>query len=50
VIDAIDRVPVLASVGAGVRQEMEDQRAGARSYTREVGDDLPAVRDWVWPH
>ena len=50
VIDAIDRVPALASVGVSVRQEMEDRRALARAYTREVGDDIPAVRDWVWPH
>jgi phosphoketolase len=20
-----------------------------RAYTREVGDDAPDVRDWVWP-
>ena len=50
VIDAIDRVPALASVGVSVRQEIEDRRALARAYTREVGDDIPAVRDWVWPH
>ena len=50
VIDAIDRVPELGSAGVVVRQEMEDQRVIARAYTREHGDDLPAVRDWVWPH
>ncbi|MBS2963802.1 phosphoketolase family protein [Actinocrinis puniceicyclus] len=50
VIDVIDRVPGLAVRGAHLRQAMIDARARARAYTREVGDDLPEVRDWVWPY
>jgi xylulose-5-phosphate/fructose-6-phosphate phosphoketolase len=49
VIDVIDRVPGLGERAAGLRQRMEDQRLRARAYTREVGDDLPEVRDWTWP-
>jgi xylulose-5-phosphate/fructose-6-phosphate phosphoketolase len=49
VIDVIDRVPELGERAAGLRQRMEDQRLRARAYTREVGDDLPEVRDWTWP-
>jgi xylulose-5-phosphate/fructose-6-phosphate phosphoketolase len=49
VIDAIDHVPALADRGAHLRQEMTDARLRARAYTREVGDDLPEVRDWTWP-
>jgi xylulose-5-phosphate/fructose-6-phosphate phosphoketolase len=49
VIDAIDRVPKLAERGAYLRQEMTDARRAARAYTREHGDDLPEVGDWVWP-
>ena len=49
VIDAIDRVPQLAERGAHLRQEMTDARLAARNYTREHGDDLPEVSDWVWP-
>jgi len=49
VIDAVDRVPGLADRGAHLRQEMLDSRMRARAYTREVGDDLPEVRHWVWP-
>jgi xylulose-5-phosphate/fructose-6-phosphate phosphoketolase len=49
VMDAIDRVPMLRARGAHVRQQMFDARLIARAYTREVGDDLPEVRDWVWP-
>ena len=50
VMDVIDRVPGLGSKAAHVRQEMEDARMRARAYTREHGDDDPAIRDWVWPH
>ncbi|MFC5502123.1 phosphoketolase [Lysinimonas soli] len=49
VMDVIDRVPGLAAKHAGLRQELEDARLRARDYTREVGDDLPEVRDWRWP-
>jgi xylulose-5-phosphate/fructose-6-phosphate phosphoketolase len=49
VIDVIDRVPGLGGRAAGLRQEMADTRLHARAYTREVGDDLPEVKDWTWP-
>jgi xylulose-5-phosphate/fructose-6-phosphate phosphoketolase len=49
VMDVIDRVPGLAETHSGFRQELEDARLRARAYTREVGDDLPEVRDWRWP-
>ncbi len=49
VIDVIDRVPFLQSACATLRQQMVDKRIAAREYTREHGDDIPEVRDWVWP-
>jgi len=49
VMDVIDRVPGLESRAAHVRQEMMDERLRHRAYTRQVGDDSPDVRDWVWP-
>jgi xylulose-5-phosphate/fructose-6-phosphate phosphoketolase len=49
VMDVIDRVPGLGERCAHLRQEMVDQRLRARAYTRDHGDDLPDVRDWVWP-
>jgi xylulose-5-phosphate/fructose-6-phosphate phosphoketolase len=48
VMDVIDRVPGLGERAAGLRQEMMDERLRHRAYTREVGDDMPDVRDWVW--
>jgi len=49
VIDVIDRVPSLGTAYASLRQRMQDKRLEARQYTRAHGDDLPEVRDWVWP-
>ncbi|PRC43538.1 phosphoketolase, partial [Mycobacterium sp. ITM-2017-0098] len=48
-IDVIDRVPALGSTCATLRQQLADKRIAAREYTREHGDDIPEVRDWVWP-
>jgi len=49
VIDVIDRVPGLATTHAHLRQEMVDARLAARAYTREHGEDDPAIANWVWP-
>jgi xylulose-5-phosphate/fructose-6-phosphate phosphoketolase len=49
VMDVIDRVPSLRSNAATLRQQMEDARLAARAYTREYGEDDPAIADWVWP-
>jgi xylulose-5-phosphate/fructose-6-phosphate phosphoketolase len=48
VIDVIDRVPGLGPRAAHVRQHMTEERLRHRAYTREVGDDMPEVRDWTW--
>jgi xylulose-5-phosphate/fructose-6-phosphate phosphoketolase len=50
VIDVIDRVPHLADRAAHLRQHMVERRLAARAYTREHGDDDPAIRDWAWPY
>jgi xylulose-5-phosphate/fructose-6-phosphate phosphoketolase len=49
VMDVIDRVPGLAIRAAHLRQQMVDERLRHRAYTRETGDDMDDVRDWVWP-
>ena len=48
VIDVIDRVPGLGSAAATLRQEMVDTRLAARIYTREHGEDDPAIAGWRW--
>lgn len=49
VMDVIDRVPDLGSRAARLRQEMSDARLAARAYTREHGEDDPAISGWTWP-
>ncbi len=49
VMDVIDRVPGVGPHAARVRQAMVDLRLKARQYTRETGEDLPEIQNWVWP-
>ncbi|GEA86244.1 phosphoketolase family protein [Cellulomonas cellasea] len=49
VMDVIDHTPGLRSKAASLRQRMDDRRIEAREYTRRHGEDIPEVRDWVWP-
>jgi xylulose-5-phosphate/fructose-6-phosphate phosphoketolase len=49
-IDVIDRVPGLAARAAPLRQELVDARLRARAYTREHGEDDPAIAGWTWPY
>jgi xylulose-5-phosphate/fructose-6-phosphate phosphoketolase len=48
-MDVIDRVPALTSSQASLRQRFSDQRLAARAYTREHGEDDPAISEWTWP-
>jgi xylulose-5-phosphate/fructose-6-phosphate phosphoketolase len=50
VMDVIDRVPGLVGSAGRLRQDMEDRRLAARASTRELGEDHPDIRNWVWPH
>jgi xylulose-5-phosphate/fructose-6-phosphate phosphoketolase len=42
-------VPGLANSCGPLRQELEDRRLRARSYTREHGEDDPEISGWTWP-
>lgn len=48
VMDVIDRVDGLGANAASLRQEMVDARLAARRYTREHGEDDPAISQWTW--
>jgi xylulose-5-phosphate/fructose-6-phosphate phosphoketolase len=50
VMDVIDRVPGVGSRAALLRQHMADQRTRHHAHIRAVGEDLPQIREWVWPH
>jgi phosphoketolase len=45
----IDRVPGLSDQAAWLRQRMADSLVRHRAWVCEYGEDLPEVRDWVWP-
>jgi xylulose-5-phosphate/fructose-6-phosphate phosphoketolase len=48
VMDVIDRVDGLAGRAGVLRQQMADARLAARRYTREHGEDDPAIANWNW--
>jgi xylulose-5-phosphate/fructose-6-phosphate phosphoketolase len=48
VMDVIDRVPSLGTRKAELRQQISDARLAARKYTREHGEDDPAISGWSW--
>jgi xylulose-5-phosphate/fructose-6-phosphate phosphoketolase len=48
VMDVIDRVPGLGARAAELRQQMTDTRTRHWAWTRERGEDLPEVANWVW--
>ena len=50
VIDVIDRVDGLGNRAAELRQRMVDARLDARRFTREFGEDHPAIANWTWDH
>jgi xylulose-5-phosphate/fructose-6-phosphate phosphoketolase len=49
VMDVIDRVPGLAAKAGSLRPAMTTARHNARAWTREHGEDDPAVAGWTWP-
>jgi xylulose-5-phosphate/fructose-6-phosphate phosphoketolase len=48
-IEAIERVPGLATKAAHVKQQFRDKLIEHSHYVREHGEDMPEIRDWVWP-
>jgi len=42
-------VPGLAARAAAVKQQFRDALIEHSHYIREHGEDMPEIRDWVWP-
>jgi xylulose-5-phosphate/fructose-6-phosphate phosphoketolase len=49
-IEAIERVPRLAVAAAHVKQKFRDALIEHTRYICEHGEDMPEIRDWVWPY
>lgn len=50
VADVVDRVPHLRQRAAYVKQYVRDRLIDHQHYTRQYGEDMPEIRDWVWPY
>jgi len=48
-IDAINRVPKLAAIGAHVKDWLKDQICDNLNFAFENGTDKPEITDWKWP-
>jgi xylulose-5-phosphate/fructose-6-phosphate phosphoketolase len=49
-IEVIERVPGLSITAAQIKQQFRDALIEHSHYVREFGEDMPAIRDWVWPN
>lgn len=50
VMDVIERVPRLANIAPYAVQEMQGRLIDHKEYIQQHGDDMPEIRDWVWPY
>jgi xylulose-5-phosphate/fructose-6-phosphate phosphoketolase len=49
VIDTIDRLPQTGSEGVYLKQQLKDRLVEHKLYIDRYGQDMPEIRDWVWP-
>jgi xylulose-5-phosphate/fructose-6-phosphate phosphoketolase len=49
VIDTVDRLPQTGSRGDYLRQRLRDKLVEHRRYIEHYGQDMPEIRNWVWP-
>ena len=49
-MQVLDRVPRVQETGAHAREHFRMRLIEHHQYTREVGDDLPDIKNWKWPY
>jgi xylulose-5-phosphate/fructose-6-phosphate phosphoketolase len=47
--DVLDRVERLRNITAHLRQMFRNKLVDHKCYIAEHGEDMPEVKDWVWP-
>jgi xylulose-5-phosphate/fructose-6-phosphate phosphoketolase len=48
--DVIDRVPKLGYTAAYVKQELRNKLIEHKHYVTKYGEDMPEIREWIWPY
>jgi xylulose-5-phosphate/fructose-6-phosphate phosphoketolase len=48
--DVVARVPRLRRMGAHFQQLLREKLVQHKQYVYEHGDDMPDVKNWIWPH
>jgi len=49
-LDVVERIPRFAKDRGYLRDLCENKLVEHKHYIREHGDDIPEIRDWVWPY
>lgn len=49
-LDVAERVPKLESTRAYIRQMIEGKIIDHKRYIESHGEDMPEIRNWVWPY
>ena len=50
VADVIDRVTKLGTLAAYAKQAIRDKLIEHKEYIIQHGEDMPEIRNWIWPH
>ncbi len=49
VMDAVARTPRLSHMSGNIREMMERKLTEHKEYIERVGDDMPQIKEWIWP-
>jgi xylulose-5-phosphate/fructose-6-phosphate phosphoketolase len=49
VMDAVNRLPQTGSQGVYLKQQLQDKLIEHKRYIDRYGQDMPEIRDWIWP-